>query len=240
MKKLWKPALLLAAIAIMVIGTLGSGAWFTYNQTSPVTSLASGTLKIGDAGITNFNLGTISNLAPGDKTGSAVLYIQNTGTTNLAWFGDLVITGNGDLKKAIYIDDAQMEFLGGQWHQPTDHFIVNGVAGSGPDDAWFNTLASHSAFGVNTLDVFDDNNGMGTTPYEFMGALRPGFAYKLTLRFGMAELANDDYQDLSGLDISFKLNATQPTAGAINALHTGLGNPGIVDWLNLQLTNQVY
>ncbi len=34
MNKLWKPALLMAAIAVMVIGMLGSGAWFTSTKST--------------------------------------------------------------------------------------------------------------------------------------------------------------------------------------------------------------
>ena len=218
MKKLWKPALLLAAIVVMAIGMLGSGAWFTDSKISGTSTLASGKLEIDGAGISNFNLGTISPMAPGDKTDFVTVTIKNSGTTNLIWMGDLVVSGNETLKKAIYIEDATMEFVakdGGTWAEPIDHFITNGV-GSGLYPGWYNTLASLSTFGVNSLDVYDGNNGMGTAPYEFVGALKPGYAYKLTLRFGFAEGADNSYANKT-LYLNFKVDATQPTAAAIAA-----------------------
>jgi hypothetical protein len=173
-------------------------------------------------------------MAPGDKTGDVVIIIENNGTLPLAWFGDLIVS-NSVLKNAIYIDYAQMEFLPASW-ETTDNFILNGV-GSGPYPGWYNTLANQSAFGVVTLNVFDANNGMGSTPYEFMGALKPGYSYKLTLRFGFAEGAGNEYQGAGPMTIAFKADATQITAGALNAIGANFGTYHLT-WMNDQIAKQ--
>jgi hypothetical protein len=237
MFKLWKPALFVGAIAVLVIGLLGSGAWFTDTVTSPTSSTSSGTLSLQDAGLTTFDLGTISNMAPGEKTQDVVITIKNDGNINLAWFGNLVITGDPVLQDALYIDYALMQFEGGAWAEPDYNFIANGV-GAGPYPGWWNTLASQSPFGVVTLKKFDANNGMGSTPYEFMGALRPNFNYKLTLRFGFAEGAGNEYQGLGPVNLSFQVHATQISAGALNAFEAGFGTTHLV-WLNQQIANQI-
>jgi hypothetical protein len=245
MRKLWKPALLLSVVGVMAIGLLGSGAWFTDAATSNTASISSGTLSIDDAQVSHLTIGSVSEMAPGDVTGNAEIIIKNNGTLNLAWFGDLAVSGDTTLKSAVYIDYAQMEFLspsGANWQAGgPDNFITAGV-GSGPYPGLFNSLAALSPFGVNTLSVFDENNGMGVGPYEFNGALKPGYSYKLTLRFGLAPLANNDYQDKGPMDITFTVKAAQIKAGAITAeIPAGYSwyVPGLMDWLNAQIADQI-
>jgi predicted ribosomally synthesized peptide with SipW-like signal peptide len=231
-------------VSMMVIGLVaalaGAGlyAYFSDTETSSSNTFTAGTLKIslGESETTEIS---ISNMAPGDVTGDWVITITNTGTIPLAWFGDWVITDD-TLKKAIYIDYAQMEFLkpgGGTWEE-TDNFIKDGK-GAGVYPSWYNHLASLSNFGVVTLDVWDGNNGMGCAPYEHMGALKPGYSYRLTVRFGFAAGADDTYQGLGPLTIKLKVDATQVNAGAIGELPIAPNAiPGLVDWLNVQLTKQ--
>jgi predicted ribosomally synthesized peptide with SipW-like signal peptide len=219
MKKFLKPALLLAAIAIMVIGMLGSGAWFTDTKSTTESTITSGTLKIGDFGSSSFDLGAIAaNMAPGEKTEYVTLTIENTGTKDLAWMGDLVV-GDSPLKNDIYIDYAEMQFLspnGNNWytdqpHPGPDNFILNGK-GSGPwPTAWTGPE------GLATLNVFDGNGGMTpeTNKYEFFGALRPGYKYQLKLRFGYYEGATA--QNLAPLTLSFRVDATQISQPALSA-----------------------
>jgi hypothetical protein len=239
LKKGFVLLIVLAAISVMAFGVIGSGAWFTDSATSSTNSLSSGTLSIDNGKLSQVTLGTISNMAPGDVTGDVVIVIENNGTIPLAWFGDLVV-GSSVLKDAIYIDYAQMEFLKpggtGTW-EPTDNFITDGV-GSGNYPTWYNTLAGLSTFKVITLKNFDANNGMGSTPYEFMGALKPGYSYKLTLRFGFAEGAGNDYQHAGPLTVSFKADATQITAGALDAIQAGFGTNHLT-WMNDQIVKQV-
>jgi len=232
--------------SIFVIGILALAMGYgTYSYFSDTKTSSENTFT---AGILDINLGesetaeiSISNMAPGDITGDWVITIKNTGTIPLAWFGDWVITGGVKLGEAIYIDYAQMEFLDstgvpGEWEQ-TDNFITNGV-GSGVYPDWYNTLAGLSNFGVVTLDVWDGNNGMGTTPYEHMGALKPGYSYRLTVRFGFAAGAGNDYQGdvVNPVTIKFKVDATQVNAGALDALHSGFSIH--LTWLNAQLAKQ--
>jgi predicted ribosomally synthesized peptide with SipW-like signal peptide len=232
--------------SIVVIGILalamgyGTYSYFTSTKTSTSNTFTAGTLSIslGESETTEISIG---NMAPGDVTGDWVITIKNDGSLPLAWFGNWIIDGDSKLKEAIYIDYAKMEFLkpdGVSTWEPTDNFITNGV-GSGPYPGWFNYLASQSKFGVVTLDVWDGNNGMGTTPYEHAGALKPGYSYRLTVRFGFAAGADNTYQGMGPLTINLKVDATQVNAGAIGQLPINPSAiPGLVDWLNVQLAKQ--
>ena len=228
MNKFWKPALLVAAVVVMAIGMLGSGAWFGDEAQSPSSELYSGTLSLENDQFAYFNLGTIENMAPGDKTNRVSVYIKNDGSIPLSWFGDLVVSGSDKLKDAIYIDYAKMEFLRPDgttpWY-PADEFINNGVYKYG--------TGLNGPFGSVSLSKWDNNGDMVPgTPYEFEGYLEPTFMYKLTLGFGFSEGANNDYAGKGPLSISLKVNATQKTLGALQALDPAIGQ-GILDWMNL-------
>lgn len=238
MKKLWKPTLILAAVAIMAFGTLGSGAWFSDSAASPESALSSGTLKINEALLTTATLGTLDNMAPGDKTENVVIAIQNDGTLPLFWVGKLVVTGDVFMQEAIYIDNAKMEFVGGAWDEPTDQFLTDGI-GSGLYPDAYNVDVAKNAFGKMGLNVFGLNNYMGVTPNQFMGVLKPGYAYRLTLNFGFAEAAGNAYQDREPVNISFEVNAMQPKAGAIKAYDATIDTGWLLDtWIPGQLANQ--
>jgi predicted ribosomally synthesized peptide with SipW-like signal peptide len=237
MKKLLKPALLLAAIAIMVIGMLGSGAWFSDTATSQTGTITSGTLSINDGKLSTATIGTITNMAPGDKTGDMVVVIENNGNVPLFWVGNLEVTGDAKLKEAIYIDYALMQFEGGTWAEADDNFVLNG-RGAGLYPGYYNDLADDSPFSLLTLDVFDGSNPMGVTPNEFMGALKPGYAYRLTLRFGMAEAADNAYAGLGPLNIRFSAYATQPKAGAIQAINAGWDYNYLAGWALGEIAKQ--
>lgn len=241
MKKLWKPALLLAAIAVMVIGLLGSGAWFTDAATSATTEISSGTLSIDDAKLSTLTIGTIANMAPGDITGPVEIIIENNGNMDLAWFGDLQV-GSSILRNVIYIESAKMEFLtpgGNSWYLDKgftfDQFITDGH-GSGPYPDWYNGLVDPT-YEVITLAKFDGTNAMGSTPNEFMGALKPGYKYKLTLTFGMAPKAGNEFQTSGPLTINLRVDATQIKLGALEALRAGYGTH--LSWLQAQIADQV-
>ena len=240
MKRKVLVSLLVIAVVAGLVGA-ATMAYFSDVETSEANTFTAGTLNLDGPGFDSFDLGPIvGNMAPGDLTGQAVITIENTGSLPLAWFGDWVITGGTLLREAIYIDYAQMEFLapaGGTWTEPDDNFILNG-RGSGPYPDWFNYLAGLSKFDVVSLDVWDGNNGMGTTPYEHMGALKPGFSYKLTVGFGFAAGAGNEYQgDVTNpVTIELKVDATQVNAGALNALQPGLSIH--LPWMNTQLANQ--
>jgi len=234
--------------SIFVIGILalamgwGTYSWFSDTETSTSNTFTAGTLdiRLGESEMTEISIG---NMAPGDVTGNWVITITNGGTLNLAWFGDLVVTGGNKLREAIYIDYAKMEFLksdGTSTWETADNFIADG-RGSGSYPDWYNYLADLSPFKVVTLKNFDGNAGMCPgTPYEFMGALKPEYSYKLTLRFGFAKDAGNEYQgDVTNpVTISFKVDATQVNAAALDALKPPLPLSNYLSWLEAQIAKQ--
>jgi predicted ribosomally synthesized peptide with SipW-like signal peptide len=229
--------------SIFVIATmmfsmgLGTMAYFTDTKTSPGSTFTAGTLKLDSDGFASMTM-TIDNMAPGDVTGDYVITIKNVGTLDLVWLGDWVITGGTKLREAIYIDSATMRFYcpdeTNTW-EPTDNFITDGH-GSGSYPGWYNTLADLSAFKVVTLEHWDGNNGMGTTPYEHVGALKPNYSYRLTVRFGFAKDAGNDYQGdkVAPVTITFKVDATQANPGALAKLTSWAD----WTWINAQLAKQ--
>jgi hypothetical protein len=242
MTKYWKPVLLLATIGVMVIGMLGSGAWFTDTATSDTAEIYSGKLSIANEKVSTLELGTLI-MAPGDITNEAVIIIENNGNLNLAWFGDLQLDGPQALKDAIYIDYAKMEFLspdGANWQaEGPDNFILNGV-GSGLYPTAYNAVAPLGPFPQISLDDFDGGNFMGVHPYEFNGALKPDYSYRLTLKFGFAPQADNYYAAQGPLTVKLVVNATQINEAAINASNPGntWTQPALVNWLNAQIADQ--
>ena len=233
------------ALVASAVG-VGTQAWFSDTKTGPGGTFTAGTLILDDAGFASFDLGTITgHMAPGDLTNTVVITIKNDGTLPLAWFGGLEVSGGALLREAIYIDYGQMEFVpkvGGIWNEPTDNFITAGI-GSGTYASSFGYLATppESKFGVISLEAWDDNALMTPGfPYEHMGALDPGYSYRLTLGFGFAKLAGNEYQgDVDGpqpVTIIFKVYATQVNAEALDALKSGLSI--YLPWMNTQLANQ--
>ena len=246
-------SLLVIALAAALIGG-ATMAWFTDSDTAGSATFTAGTLKIDVSdGLTAFydllQVGSKhGNMNPGDVYEEIVLEIENTGTKNLAWFGNwtaTVDTGEDNevtdvLLDAIYIHSAKMEFLrpdSTEW-EPMDQFITNGV-GSGLYPGWYNTLAAQGPFPVVSLRSWLDNNGMGTTPYEHMGALKPGHKYRLTVQFGFYFGADNNYQgDVAGpVTVGFSVDAAQVNKDALNAFQTNFGT-NHYNWLAAQIAKQ--
>ncbi|HZW02889.1 MAG TPA: SipW-dependent-type signal peptide-containing protein [Anaerolineaceae bacterium] len=205
-----------AMIAIMALGMLNTGAWFTDSVTSAPNTLHSGTLSLDDGRMSTISLGTIENVYPGWESGPVKIEIYNDGTLDLAWFGNLIVSGNDVMKDAIYIKQAKMEFNGGAWTEPDDLFIENGL-GAGQYDDCYDTL------GLLTLRTFDNHTcNIPQTGHEFYGALRPHFSYTLTLWFAMDKSAGNNAQDKS-IDISLKVDAMQANQEAIEHYNPVLG-----------------
>lgn len=232
MKKLWKPTLLLAALIIMAIGMLNSGAWFTDTVSTPKETVVAGTLSIQDGPLFELDLGELGNMAPGDVTDPVSIIIKNDGSLDLVWVGDLVVEGNSILKEAIYIETGKMDF---SWPEKDDPFITNGQ-GSGDYPGAYNAIAKMNRFGLVGLDKFDGTSAMGVAPYEFTGALKPGQSYTLTLAFGMASGADNAYQGLGDLKIGFAVKATQYNQEAMRGWHLPTLNN--YAWYGTQLKNQ--
>lgn len=231
-------SILVIGIAASLLG-VGTFAYFSDTKSTPVETFTAGTLRLSGPGLASFDLGAIiDNMAPGDLTNQVTITIENVGTLPLFWFGDWVITGGNKLREAIYIDYAKMEFTSPgsnpDW-EPADNFIANGV-GAGSWPGWYNTLAGMSTFGVVSLDVWDDNNGMGTTPYEHVGALKPGYKYELTIGFGFHKNAGNEYQGdvVAPVNIKLKVDAIQANQDQL----TTFGYGTMWTWLNQQLAKQ--
>ena len=242
---------------VLCLGLVGGAfAYFTDTATSTTNSFTAGTLSIDNSQITGAVAFTIPNMAPGDVTGDYVVTILNDGSINLGWLGDWQFTGSPALCDALYIDYAKMEFLsptladwlndGTETGSGTDYevggadlFILNGT-GHGPYGSWFTTIAGMSGFGVVTFNNFNNNAGMVPgSVYEHAGALKPGYYYRLTVRFGFAPLAGDAYQGLGPVTAQLQVNATQIVAAALQAQGVPAASaPGLVTWMNAQIADQ--
>jgi predicted ribosomally synthesized peptide with SipW-like signal peptide len=237
---------------ILVVGAAAVGGTYAWFTSSPVSSnsntFTSGTLIAGlsDGGSSDaFDLGTVTNFAPGDETNTATIVIKNNGTLNLGWFGYFNLSGvTKDMDKAIYIKDAQMEFLNpttGTW-ETTDHFIANGT-GSGTYGAYYTTLAASDPMGVISMRTWNNDNAMGAGNGVQIGALKPGYSYKLTVKLAMADAADNTYQG-GEMTVNYVVKATQLKAGALNYL--GSLDAKIVDtasnlltWMEAQIVKQI-
>lgn len=253
MRRILTSLLVIGVVAAAGVGA--SRAYFTDTETSDANTLTTGTLVLdvnnnGSTGTFDMDMGSVTSLVPGDTTDEVTLLIRNTGTTNFAWFGYFMV-GNvsNDLDKAIYFDTAQMEFLKDDlttsW-ETTDPFITNGT-GTGPYPTHYIALANSDPFDVISLRTFNSsaNNMMGAGPGVFMGALKPGYTYRLTFSLGMAPMAGSSYQGGS-LDLSFRAVATQIDEDAVNAISTtnsvvefpsSVADDHVV-WFNNQIANQ--
>jgi predicted ribosomally synthesized peptide with SipW-like signal peptide len=242
MKSRMLVSLLVIALAAAVIGG-ATMAWFTDSDETGDVTFTAGTLKINVDDTFDgepIDVLEFDNMNPGDVYDEIKILIENTGTKKLAWFGDWSVeVGNdgGKLLDAIYIESATMEFLNpnsnpGMW-ETTDTFISEGKG----QYAHFIGLQD-TEFGVVTLRNFINNGGMGVDPYEHMGALKPGYAYRLTMQFGFHSDAGNEYQgDVTDpVTLKFKVDATQVTEGALNKIQEGFDRH--LGWLELQLGKQ--
>jgi predicted ribosomally synthesized peptide with SipW-like signal peptide len=239
---------------VMAVAMIGSAfAYFSDTESSDANVFSSGTLSINNElinGALEFN---VPNMAPGEVTDWYVIDIVNDGNINLAWLGDWQFTGNAALMNALYFAEAKMEFLTPSeastgWLDYTtsgyetgsyglvDHFIANGV-GAGPYGAGFvSSGAPLGSFGVYTFNAWNNNPLMVPgSVYEHAGALKPGYKYKLSVKFGMAAGAGNEYQNLGPVNVVFKVDATQINTAAIQGY---TGSWADITWLNNQITDQ--
>lgn len=244
-------SMLVIALAAALIGG-ATMAWFTDTDTAGETTFTAGTLIVDvSKGLTTFNnllpnASKHGNMNPGDVYDEIEIIIENKGTKNFAWFGDWTATAvdgskTNVLLDAIYIKTMKMEFLAPdatEW-EPADQFITDGV-GSGLYPGWYNTLAAQGPFPVVSLRSWIDNNGMGTTPFEHMGALRPGYKYKLTVQFGFYSGAGNSYQGnvASPIKVGFAVQAHQVNVDALNTFQPNFGTNHHA-WLMAQIAKQL-
>jgi predicted ribosomally synthesized peptide with SipW-like signal peptide len=247
-----KKLLFIAMAAILSIGLIGGAfAYFTDTATTTANSFTAGTLSIDNNELTSITAFTIPNMAPGDVTGEYSVIIRNDGSINLGWLGDWQFSGSPALMDALYIDSAKMEFLSpslanwlddatpGYEADGADWFIKDGT-GHGPYASWFTYVAGLSSFGVVTFNNFNNNAGMlPGSVYEHMGALKPGYAYRLTVKFGFAAGAGNSYQGLGPVTVAFNVNATQINSTALQAQGVPAASvPATVGFMNAQIADQ--
>ncbi|MGI6588175.1 MAG: TasA family protein [Peptococcia bacterium] len=249
-------SLLLMGILVLGIG-IGTYAWFTSEASSKGNVFTAGILEVGLSGDgeTELDFGCTENMQPGDETEEVQMVISNEGNLDLAWFGYFKIEPvdaekSSRLLRAIYIKNAQMEFLNpeeGVW-EPIDQYITDGK-GSGPYPGTYNDMAAADPFGVISLNSWMNGeyaNVMGMGKGVQTGALRPGYKYRLTLQFGFAPEAGNAYQgdQASALNIKYVVKATQVKEGALAAIDANdkvisIGSiPSQMEWLNAQLVKQ--
>lgn len=248
-----KSKIFMSMLSIALIAALVGGAtmaWFTDTDNAGTVTMTAGILDIDVTdGLTTFSELDLplDHMNPGDVYTPFEINIVNQGTKNLAWFGNWTFTpaGNNDiLLDAIYIDSMKMEFkspgAGADW-ETADQFITAGV-GSGTYPDWFNTLAANSVFNKVSLRQWNDNAGMVPgSVFEHMGALKPGYSYKLTVAFGFASQADNNYQGnlAQPITVGFNVVATQVKAEAINDQIGAPHGTNHEAWLLAQLAKQI-
>lgn len=255
-------SMLIIVLTTALIGGL-TGAWFTDEDDAGTATFTAGTLSINATdGLTTFHelLETGSkhgNMNPGDVYDEITIEITNTGTKNLAWFGDWQFTpavaGDDKLLDKIYIESMgmwQVDAIGDPWNADPwysgYYFILGGtgnlLAHNAGEDAFYDGLAALSPDGVITLRNWNDNASMAPgTVYEHMGSLKPGGnKYILKVKFGFHSSADNEYQGdadgVSPITIGFQLDATQVNKDAMNALDPNLGTH--FDWMTGNLSVQ--
>ncbi|HEX8924065.1 MAG TPA: TasA family protein, partial [Patescibacteria group bacterium] len=223
MIKILKSLVLLSLVA--ALGVSVTRSYFTSQKVLGENTLTSGTLSLDLSNDANkiVGLGNVTNLAPGDIANPASITITNNGSMNLDWVGRFLYSGDPALTHVIYIKEMQMDFLrpnSTSW-ETTDHFISNGKGSGSYPDA-FNAMASHDPLGVISLDTWKNYNSiMIPTTDFFMGALKPGYQYRLTFTLAMSPDATSTYQGRS-MGLSFQANATQTNLTALNSMLNGL------------------
>ncbi len=243
-----------ATIALVtVVAVKATGAFFNDTDVSYANTLTSGTLAMdvnadSPSNTFTYDLGTTTNLRPGDATTLATIQMTNEGSINLGWFGYFSWTGESVMADHMYIKTAQMEFLkpdGTSTWEVTDPFITDGT-GSGTYGAYYTALAASDTTGKISLTTWNsivENNMMGTGGGVFTGALKPGYKYRLSIQLAMDPNADNTLQGKS-LDLTFNVKSTQISADALTSLDTGdsqisIAAPSaIVDWMNIQIGHQ--
>ena len=242
-----KSKLVLTMLALTVAVALVAGAtmaWFTDTDNAGSATFTAGILSVDvNDGLNALNqtavMPTITRMNPGEEYGEVIIDIVNNGNKKLAWFGDWTFTpgtpGSVKLMEGIVIKTMKMEMLtpdgSGGWKLWNNdpwyagyNFIEKG-RGAGPhasEKAEYDRFADMSTeFKMITLNNWEDNVGMAPqTPFEHMGALKPGNKYRLTVKFEFPASAGNAYQGnavgVSPITIGFAVKATQVHVDAIN------------------------
>ncbi|HOG45275.1 MAG TPA: TasA family protein [Anaerolineae bacterium] len=97
-------AITLLLVAVMAIGAIGSGAWFTDNATITANDIKTGTLSFSASSAFEFPVDT-SNMEPGGgKVTVGYFTVTNTGTLNMKWRGKLDgVVDAGNIGQYLYL-----------------------------------------------------------------------------------------------------------------------------------------
>lgn len=252
MKKKILSSLIVMGLSATLIGG-ATFAWFSDSAANTTNTFTAGTLSIDNSKITSVDFSVGGLIAPGDSITDEVksIDIVNNGNLNLAtvfrFFPQTTLNSDGtnasvNLSDAIVIDSMKMEFKtpGNNTWATADEFIKDGVGS--PTGSYYDGYKD-AAFGNKiTLSKFLTNNGMlpGGLGWQ-MGALKPGYSYRLSFNFKLAGEAGNAYQGVTQ-NIQFKAFATQINADAIDEMFRPLGITDLgashTKWFNDQIADQ--
>lgn len=109
MSKKWLVAIAVVAIAAMVMGVSGSGAWWSIQTQAKDNALSAGTFDMtigGTGGHEVSGLCAVSNWAPGDNPALCTINLHNGGSVpiNVVWSG-FQLTGDSTMQDWVFITD---------------------------------------------------------------------------------------------------------------------------------------
>jgi hypothetical protein len=229
MKKIIMSISTISAIALAVAGA--TGAFFNDVETSATTTLTSGTLNIDltdSVGAIPLNLGSISNLAPGETTPSATIKVKNSGSINAATFAKIKLVSDTGLVGALKLYNWKVDYFKADGTPSPRWATKDPYYGVGVNEDWFiKDGVAHSGFvaagGSANLSAWLTGNGaldVPGTPNDMEGLKANGSYYVVTLQFQMDPAANNAFQGKSAA-LAFEVDATQLNTDAIVGL--GLG-----------------
>jgi len=242
MKKILISVMVIAVVVGVVVSA--SGAWFSDTKTSSGNVFQAGTLNLNGTEMATFTFGTIGNMAPGDKTDTAVITVKNGGSIDAATFGRFTLTGDSGLAKDLKFYNYKVEYfkanddLVARWTAPNfdpyfgtainmDYFIAegntslwSGVGGKVNLRDW-----------VNTNGPLDINNAAWD-----MEGLKSGSYYVLSVQFQMDPNAIDQGTTVT---LGYEVKATQINRDAILLLGLGGDIATTVDLHVTYMLNQI-
>lgn len=224
----------------------GTYSYFSDTETSSGNTFTAGTLNLDGTNMATFTFGPIGNMAPGDKTGTAVITVKNGGSIDAATFGRFTLTGDTGLAKALKFYNYKVEYYKAdntsvaRWDATNfdpyfgttinmDYFIAEG-----------DTTKWIAVGGKDNLRDWVDTNGpldINNAAWDEEG-LKPGSYYVLSVQFQMDPNAGNTYQG-SAVTLGYEVQATQINRGAILGLNLGGDIASTVDIHVAYLLNQL-
>lgn len=225
MKRILLSLIVLGSTTALAVGV--SRAFFSDTKTSSANAFTAGTLNLNGTDMATFTFGTIGNMAPGDKTGTATITVKNGGSIDAATFGRFTLTGDTGLAQALKFYDYKVEYYKyenspvARWGAGHDNYF-----GLLTNEDWFikdgDTSKWTGVGGKNNLRGWVDTNGpldINNTAWDEEG-LKSGSYYVLSVRFQMDPNADNWYQGKT-VTLGYEVKATQINSGAILLLNLG-------------------